>query len=168
MTCNKYLMFILHTNLFLMVNLTLSFKLMLQPLAGRLEGRTENRREMSNILMEAWFRCLEKFQANRALRGDSGGVLLDLLKLVSQIAETNGGSSIDDHSQGNLLILPGCQKVHPLRQKLVLYAEAFLREQSILFSIPGANHHRNSIVMHTSENGFSSVLKGKQILFAQL
>ena len=32
-------MFILHTNLFLMVNLTLSFKLMLQPLAGEAWGK---------------------------------------------------------------------------------------------------------------------------------
>ena len=78
----------------------------------------------SLCLMEAWSRCLEKIQANRALRGKSGGVFLDLPKLVSQIAETTGGSSLDNHSQGNPSdYLPGCQKVHPLRQKLVLYAE---------------------------------------------
>ena len=76
-----------------------------------------------------------------------------------------------------LLTLPGRQKLHPLRKKPNLLAcllcgdstrtEAFLREQPTLFSNPGANHHRNSMT-HTSENGFSSVLKGKQIPFVQL
>ena len=128
----------------------------------------------SLCLMEAWSRCLEKFQANRALRGDSVGAFLDFLKLVSQIAETNGGSSIDDHSQGNPSDSSRVPESSPIEAKACplcrdsTSSEAFLREQSILFSIPGANHHRNSMVMHTSENGFSSVLKGKQILFAQL
>ena len=39
--------------------------------------------------------------SSKQSRGDSGGALLDLPKLVSQIAETTGSSSIDDHSQGN-------------------------------------------------------------------
>jgi len=121
-------------------------------------------------------KCLEKIQANRA-----EGILVvpcwtcqswypKLLRLL--IAPP----LMITHREA-LLTLPGSQKLHPLRKKLNLLAchlcgdstrtEAFLREQPTLFSNPGANHHRNSM-MHTSENGFSSVLKGKQILFVQL
>jgi len=39
--------------------------------------------------------------SSKQSRGDSGDALLDLPKLVSQIAETTSSSSIDDHSQGN-------------------------------------------------------------------
>ena len=58
--------------------------------------------------------------SSKQSRGDPGGALLDLTKLVSQIA--TGSSSIDDHLQGSLLTLPGFQKLHSLRENLNLLA----------------------------------------------
>ncbi|KAK2546691.1 hypothetical protein P5673_033698 [Acropora cervicornis] len=76
-------------------------------------------------------------------------------KLVSQIAETTGGSSIDDHSQGNPSDSSRVPESSPIEAKACplcrdsTRSEAFLREQSILFSIPGANHHRNNPICPT-------------------
>ena len=115
-------------------------------------------------------KCLEKIQANKA-----EGILVvpywtcqswypKLLRLLV------APPLMITHRE-TLLTLPGRQKLHPLRKKLSLLAghicgdstrtEAFLREQPTLFPNPGANHRRNSM-MHTSENGFSSVLKASR------
>jgi len=65
--------------------------------------------QMPCLLMHSLL-CIQSCQSHRETigkiqasggEGDSGGALLDLPKLVSQIAETTGSSCINDHSQGN-------------------------------------------------------------------
>ena len=59
---------------------------------------------------------LGKSQASGG-EGDSGFALLDLPKLVSQIAETTGISCIDDHSQGNPPDSSRVQETSPIEAK---------------------------------------------------
>ena len=77
-------------------------------------------------------KCLEK-NSSKESRGDSSGALLDLPKLVSQIAETTSSSSIDDHSQGNPPDSSRVSETSPFGEKaqsvsLSFYAET-LQEQ---------------------------------------
>ena len=121
-------------------------------------------------------KCPEKIQANKA----DGILVVPFWTCQSCYPKLLGllvAPPVMITHRETLLTLPGCQKLHPLRKKLNLLAchlcrdstrtEAFLREQPTLFSNPGTKHHRNSMT-HTSENGFSSELKGKQISFVQL
>ena len=71
--------------------------------------------------------------SSKQSRGDSSGALLDLPKLVSQIAETTSSSSIDDHSQGNPPDSSRVSETSPFGEKaqsvsLSFYAET-LQEQ---------------------------------------
>ena len=120
--------------------------------------------------------CLEKIQANKA-----DGILVVPFwisqswypKLLRLLVDP---PLVISHRE-TLLTLPGCHKLHPLRKKLNLLAchlcgdstrtEAFMKKQSTLSCNPGACHPRTSMT-HTSINGFSSVLKGKLIKFAQV
>lgn len=121
-------------------------------------------------------KCLEKIQANKA----EGILVVPLWTCQSwypKLLRLLVAPPLMITHRETLLTLPGCQKLHPLRKKLNLLAchlcgdytktEAFLREQPTLSCNPGASHHRSSM-MHISGNGFSSVLKGKQIQFALL
>lgn len=70
---------------------------------------------------QSYRKMLGKIQAREG-EGDSGGALLDLPKLVSQIAETTGSSCMMITRKETFLTLPGCQKRHLLRRKLNLLA----------------------------------------------
>ena len=122
-------------------------------------------------------RCLEEMQANKV-----EGILAmpfwtcqswypRLLRvLVAPLL-------VISHRDTALLTLPGCQKLHLLRKKLNVLpchlcgdstkTDAFLRKQPTSSYNPGTSHHSSS-VMHTSRNGFSSVLKSRLIQFAQV
>ena len=116
--------------------------------------------------------------SSKPSRGHSGDALLDLPKLVSQIAETAGSSSIDDHSQGNPLDSSWVPETSPIEEKAESVSLPCMRR---LYKNRGFSERATNIALqswrrssqkqydaHTSENGFSSVLKGRQILFAQL
>ena len=66
--------------------------------------------------------------SSKQSRGNSGGALLDLPKLVSQIAETTGSSSIDDHSQGNPLDASRVPETSPIEEKAQSVSLSFMRK----------------------------------------
>ena len=117
--------------------------------------------------------------SSKQSRGHSGGALLDLPKLVSQIADTAGNSSIDDHSQGNPPDSSRVPETSPIEAKAdhESVSLSFMRR---LYKNRGFSERATNIVLQSwrqssqkqydahIRNGFSSVLKGKQILFAQL
>ncbi|XP_068712558.1 uncharacterized protein [Montipora foliosa] len=65
--------------------------------------------------------------SSKQSRGDPGGALLDLPKLVSQIAETIGSSSIDDHSQGSPPDSSRVPETSPIEEKAESVSLSFVR-----------------------------------------
>ena len=60
-------------------------------------------------------------------RGHTGGAILDLPKLVSQIAETASGSATDDHTQGNTSNTPRVPETSPTEEKVESVSMSFMR-----------------------------------------
>ncbi|XP_068671158.1 uncharacterized protein [Montipora foliosa] len=65
--------------------------------------------------------------SSKQSRGDPGGALLDLPKLVSQISETIGSSSIDDHSQGSPPDSFRVPETSPIEKKAESVSLSFVR-----------------------------------------
>ena len=65
--------------------------------------------------------------SSKQSRGGSGGALLDLPKLVSQIAETISSSSIDDHTQGNPPDSSRVPETSPIEEKAESVSLSFMR-----------------------------------------
>lgn len=80
--------------------------------------------------------CIQSCQSYREMlgksqasgrEGDSGFALLDLPKLVSQIAETIDSSSIDDHSQGSPPNSSRVPETSPIEEKTESVSLSFVR-----------------------------------------
>jgi len=90
-------------------------------------------------------KCLEKLQASGG-EGDSGGALLDLPKLVSQIAETTSSSCIDDHSQGNPPDSSRVPETSPIEAKAESVGLSFMRR---LYKNRGFSEWATNIVLQS-------------------
>ena len=60
-------------------------------------------------------------------RWHTGGAILDLPKLVPQIAETASGSATDDHTQGNTSNTPKVPETLPTEEKVESVSMSFMR-----------------------------------------
>ena len=60
-------------------------------------------------------------------RGHTGGAILDLPKLVPQMAETASGSTTDDHTQGNTSNTPRVPETSPTGEKVEPVSMLFMR-----------------------------------------
>ncbi|XP_068761480.1 uncharacterized protein [Montipora capricornis] len=82
--------------------------------------------------------------SSKQSRGDPGGALLDLPKLVSQIAETIGSSSIDDHSQGSPPDSSRVPETSPIEEKAESVSLSFVRR---LYKNRGFSERATNIVL---------------------
>lgn len=79
-------------------------------------------------------------------RGNSGGALLDLPKLVSQIAETTSSSSTDDHSQGNPPDSSRVPETSPIKENPESVSLSFMRR---LYKNRGFSERATNIVLQS-------------------
>ena len=84
--------------------------------------------------------------SSKQSRGDSGGALLDMPKLVSQIAETTNCSSIDDHSQGNPPDSSRVPETSPTEEKTESVSLSFMRR---LYKNKGFSERATNIVLQS-------------------
>lgn len=84
--------------------------------------------------------------SSKQSRGHSGGALLDLPKLVSQIAETAGSSSIDDRSQGNPPDSSRVPETSPIEEKAESVSLSFMRR---LYKNRGFSERATNIVLQS-------------------
>ena len=79
-------------------------------------------------------------------RGHTGGAILDLPKLVSQIAETASGSATDDHTQGNTSNTPRVPETSPTEEKVESVSMSFMRS---LYKNRGFSERATNIVLQS-------------------
>ncbi|KAL9967208.1 hypothetical protein ACROYT_G025386 [Oculina patagonica] len=60
-------------------------------------------------------------KSSKQSRGNTGGAIMDLPKLVPKIAETTSGSYTDDHTQGNTTNTPRVPETSPTEEKVEFY-----------------------------------------------
>ncbi|XP_074629610.1 uncharacterized protein LOC141887255 [Acropora palmata] len=94
----------------------------------------------------ASYREMPGKNSSKQSRGDPGGALLDLPKLVSQIAETIDSSSIDDHSQGSPPDSSRVPETSPIEEKAESVSLSFVRR---LYKNRGFSERATNIVLQS-------------------
>ena len=84
--------------------------------------------------------------ASKQSRGDPGGALLDLPKLVSQIVDTTGSSSIYDHSNGSPPDFSRVPETSPIEEKAESVSLSFVRR---LYKNRGFSERATNIVLQS-------------------
>ena len=79
-------------------------------------------------------------------RGHTGGVIMDLPKLVPQIAETASGSATYDHTQGNTSNTPRVPQTSPTEEKVESVSMSFMWR---LYKNKGFSERATNIVLQS-------------------